>query len=52
MERARGKIRSGNAHLALGEGVIRAYLSQGNPEQATRAARQIREAISALKWLL
>jgi ParB/RepB/Spo0J family partition protein len=50
IDRTRTKLRNGgDVHLALGEPVIRAYLGQGNAGRAHRSARQIREAISALK---
>jgi hypothetical protein len=32
-----------------GQGVIRAYLGGGDPDEAKRAERQIHEAIGALK---
>jgi ParB-like nuclease domain len=49
IEQARIKIRNGNAHVALGHNVIRTYLGQGNPKNALRGERQIREALAALK---
>jgi hypothetical protein len=49
IESARSKIRAGNAHLALGEAVIRRYLGEGDPDKSPRPARAIREAIGALK---
>jgi hypothetical protein len=49
IEAARTKIQRGSAHLALGEMVIRRYLGDGNPDRSPRGARQIREAIGALK---
>lgn len=49
IDSARGKVRNGNAHMALGQGVIRAYLGDGNSSSARRGERQVREAISALK---
>lgn len=50
IDRACGRLRRGtDVHIALGHNVIRAYLGKGDPKNAKRGERQIREAISALK---
>jgi hypothetical protein len=50
IDRAIGKLRNGtDVHLAIGHYAIRRYLGHGNPDNAQRGERQVREAISALK---
>jgi ParB-like nuclease domain len=50
IEQAIRRLRNGaDAHIALGERTISRYLGQGDPDQSHRGARQVREAISALK---
>jgi hypothetical protein len=50
IEAARGKLRRGtDVHIALGHGIIRRYLGQGDIDESHRAERQVREAITALK---
>src|SRR5262245_43771255 len=49
-EKAASNLRKGTSvHVAFGHNVIRAYLGQGNPANALRGERAIREAVSALK---
>jgi len=48
VETARTRLRNG-AFNAIGHNVIRAYLGGGDPNEAKRAERQIREAVGALK---